>query len=76
MEYKRLNLRVPMDLYLKIKEYCDSVGSPVGSGMCMLCDAQINALRATELMAIHQTQIDDLRSLIVDAKELKDVGKI
>lgn len=76
MEYKRLNLRVPMDLYLRIKEYCDSVGSPVGSGMCILCDAQINALRATELMAQHQSQIDALRSLVVDAKALKDDGKI
>lgn len=51
MEYKRLNLRVPMPLYLKIKEYCDSVGSPVGSGMCLLCDAQINALKAKEILA-------------------------
>lgn len=71
MEYKRLNLRVPMPLYLKIKEYCDSVGSPLGSGMCLLCDAQINALKATEIMNMHKSEIDKLSKLIEDTKALK-----
>lgn len=63
MEYKRLNLRVPMNLYEKIKEYCDSVGSPVGSGMCLLCDAQINTLKAQELNAKATILIEQVSAL-------------
>lgn len=63
MEYKRLNLRVPMPLYEKIKAYCDSVGSPVGSGMCLLCDAQINALKANELLALGHDIVSSVNGL-------------
>lgn len=63
MEYKRLNLRVPMPLYQRIKEYCDSVGSPVGSGMCLLCDAQINALKANELLRQSKDMMDKLSEI-------------
>ena len=68
MEYKRLNLRVAKPLYDKIKEYCDSIGAPLGSTMCQLCDAQINRLRAeafvsqgNEMMQQMQTIIDALK---------------
>lgn len=77
MEYKRLNLRVPMPLYQRIKEYCDSVGSPVGSGMCLLCDAQINALKAQELTAKAQDIIEQI-GLLKDVFESGaiDVSKV
>lgn len=63
MEYKRLNIRIPMPLYNRIKEYCDSVGSPVGSGMCLLCDAQINAMKASEILAMGHDLIQNVSSL-------------
>lgn len=75
MEYKRLNLRVPMELYQRIKDYCDSVGSPVGSGMCILCDMAINSLKAQEIMSQAMDIKSQLESLAPMFESVSKEGK-
>ena len=64
MEYKRLNLRVPVPTYNKLKEYCESMNAPLGPTMLMLANAQIDHMKATAFVAQGSNLMAQMKTII------------
>lgn len=50
-EVKRLSGTIPVVVYDRIKDYADSHGISVSGCIAVLCDMQLNAMNAQELLS-------------------------
>lgn len=44
VSYKRVNIRIPMELYSRLEAYCKTVNAPVASAICLFVQRELNQL--------------------------------
>lgn len=64
MEYKRLNIKVPVPAYNKLKEYCESVNAPLGPTMLLLATAQIDEMNAKAFVSRGDKMMKQMQTII------------
>lgn len=62
-DVKRINVRCPITLYNRLKEYCDTVNVPVSSAMCLFSDLMLNQLSADRMSRASEAMVKKLDNL-------------